>query len=287
MGHVGDLVAWDASRLGDVAALWSLSSDEPMPRRDLERTLGEGQGVVLASPDGSGLVAAVTRADAVGVVGHVRLLVVARGERRRGHGRRLLAAAEDWMRGQGADRARLGGEIPRYLWPGVDARDLGMQALALTAGYRPGGCAVNLVMPTAFRFAAPAGIRVRRVADADAHAAASLRALVDREWPAWRVEVDLALRDGTAVVATPAEATSDVRSFCAHSTLRAGWIGPMGTAPTDRGHGLASAVLSGVCADLAAAGCPDAEVAWVGPLGMFADLGAVTSRVFRVFTKEL
>lgn len=49
--------------------------------------------------------------------GHVETLVVASGRRRRGLGRRLLAAAAQWARGQGAE------EMVLTTWAGNEAAD--------------------------------------------------------------------------------------------------------------------------------------------------------------------
>jgi hypothetical protein len=40
-------------------------------------------------------------------------------------------------------------------------------------------------------------------------------------------------------------------------------------------------LLGAVCASLAEAGHVDADIAWVGPIGFYAKVGAVVSRVFR------
>lgn len=309
------LVAWGRDAIPALAALWAASSPESVVPEELARTVGDGEGIVLADPGAAGAVAATARRTAAGeVTGHIRLIVVRPSARRQGVGRRLLGAAEEWLRSRGATTVRFGADLPRYLWPGIDVTDLATQSLALSAGYAPTGCILNLSLDTGFRAPVPAGVRVGRLPPArrsggaeevesaavradpaavhpdPAAAADAVRALVARCWPAWGTEVDLALDAGTlcaAMVGGDVAAPAQAVGFCAHSTLRIGWIGPLGTDPAYEGRGIAAAVLAATCADLARGGRSRAEVAWVGPLGWFADRGATTSRVFRGYAKPL
>ena len=64
-----------------------------------------------------------------------RTIAVDPAQRRRGIGRALLQEAEAALRTSGATGFRVGGDAPRYLWPGVDVTDLGLLALLEAAGY--------------------------------------------------------------------------------------------------------------------------------------------------------
>ena len=75
--------------------------------------------------------------------------------------------------------------------------------------------------------------------------------------------------------------------FACHSVNRAGWIGPMATAPRVRGRGVGLALLGAVCRDLDAAELDEAEIAWVGPDAFYEKAGATLSRRFAVLGRRL
>ena len=111
-----------------------------------------------------------------------------------------------------------------------------------------------------------------------------MRVLVQKHWPNWEAEALRAVEHGCCHVAVAADeaATSGALGFACHSVNRAGWIGPMGTDPHGQHGGVGTAMLSQLCRDLRAADMPEAEVAWVGPVGFYAKAaGATVSRVFR------
>lgn len=220
---------WGPERMEDLTALWNLSApDEPLTADELAGVCFDDPGVVLATPDGAGVVAVVVRrherpsqrthpptvathavaepddvqaisiqqsssdarpsGDAM-VVGHVRLVTVHPESRRRGLGAWLVRAAEQWMVAQGASVSVLAAEAPIYLWPGVDASNIAAQCLAESTGYRSTGSEINMALTSAFRAPAPDAVVVRRLTD-DRDVAAA-RSLVEATWPKWLVEFDL------------------------------------------------------------------------------------------------
>lgn len=69
--------------------------------------------------------------------GYITLFGVDEDLRRRGHGTRLLNAAEDYLRGKGAARALVSPYAPGYFWPGVDVnRHADALAFLAANGYR-------------------------------------------------------------------------------------------------------------------------------------------------------
>ncbi|NCC93823.1 MAG: N-acetyltransferase [Opitutae bacterium] len=286
-------VAWGPDQAGKLASLWAVASPgELLSIAELDRVVFADSGIVLASPDASGAVVAVTRESQGAIRGYVKLIVVHPDARRHALGRRLLAAAEAWMAAHGATTAGFGGGVPLYLWPGVDVVNLPTCSLAQSAGYRVTGCAVNLRISTGYRSAMPPRVSMLRFGggnDHDRKRLSALRALVTAEWPAWLTEFDLGALHGALFGAftDDAEGGTIPLGFFAHSTLRTGWIGPLGTHPRYRQRGVGAALLSAVCADLQRIGFTHAEIAWVGPLSYFADKGAVHSRAFRQFSKTL
>lgn len=271
--------------LVELAELWALASpSEPIGPQELRTVLVDGGGTILVSEDGLGAVAFVQGADDARGRGNIRLLAVHPDSQRRGHGLALLRAAENRLRGQGVREVRLAGGVPRYLWPGVDVRNRAMRSLATAAGYASFGTAVNMTIATSFRADPPAHVEIHRVDSADAENTAAAREFVAANWPIWLTEFDIAAGRGTVFAAW---AEGRAIGFFAHSTMRAGWIGPMGTDPEFRSRGVGAATLADVCRDLEQRGHSTAEIAWVGPVGYFADRGAQVSRTFSRFVKRL
>jgi GNAT superfamily N-acetyltransferase len=254
---------------------------EQLTEDELVGCCWDDAGAVLAVDDGSAAVAAVTRGD----VGFIRLLAVAPHVRRLGHGRSLVTAAEDWARDAGCRTMVPGPSAPFYLWPGVDVQWTAALALFEAAGYRPSGAELNMSCPTSYRAEPPAGVVIERVIeDGDATAAAEFCAAV---FPHWVAELERAIEHAACLLARVGEA-GEVAGFCCHSVNRAGWVGPMATDPRRQGQGIGAALLSVACRDLRAAGHADAEIAWVGPVGFYANTaGATVSRVFRTLVKPL
>ena len=273
---------WARDRAGRLAAL----VDECLPGEHLSEDelvacCWDDPGVVLALDDGAGAVAAVAR----GPIGFVKLLVVAPHARRLGHGLELVRAAERWAERAGCTEMVPGPSAPFYLWPGVDVRWTAALALFERAGYSPVGAEVNMSCPTSHRADPPPGVVVDRVLE-DADATAAL-AFARRSFAHWLPEVERGIEHAACLLARDG-AGGPVVGFCCHSVNRAGWVGPMATDPARRGGGVGSALLSAACRDLRAAGHPDAEIAWVGPVGFYAKAaGASVSRTFRTLRRSL
>jgi GNAT superfamily N-acetyltransferase len=271
---------WGADRVDDLVALTSAAlPHERLSSAELAACLWDDPGPAVVLGDRRGAVAAVVR----GTVGHLRLLVVAPEARRRGAGRELLRAAEEWMVGRGATELRVGAEVPYYLWPGVPIEATAALALLETSGYDDAGAVLDMICPTDLVAPPPAGVEVRLV---DGGTTAAVAALVDREWPWWRDEVDRAVDQGGCVGAFTGDGAAV--GFGCHSVSRAGWIGPIGTDPAAGRGGVGAAVMAGLCAELRVRGHAEAEICWVGPIAFYAKAcGARMSRAFQTRVKKL
>lgn len=276
-------VRWEPDRAAAVLNLCTVAMpDEQLGTQHVHR-LWSGQSAVLGQPDGAGVIAVMVRGSEGARSGHVRLIAVAPQARRRGVGRSLLRAGLTWLADQGAVTATFGADLPYYLWPGIDTANLPALALAQDGGFALGGLAMNLLLDTGLTRPTPPGVVVQRLAPTRPTAVA-VRALIAAHWPPWLTEWELGLAGGTALAAFQGERAV---GFVNHSNLRPGWIGPLGTAPAARCQGVGAALMAAACADLHARGQERAEIAWVGPLGFMADLGARPGRVFARCTRPL
>jgi GNAT superfamily N-acetyltransferase len=200
------------------------------------------------------------------------LLAVHPDSRRNGVGRALTEECAARARHTGAVDLHLGNAGPRYVWPGVDYRFTAALALFEATGFEPYGAECNMTISTGFRSDSPAGVVIERETGDGA------AALAARCFPHWVDEVDRGVIAGRCFAA---RAGGETIGFACHSVNRRGWIGPMATAPDRQREGTGRALLSALCADLAGNGLRDAEIAWVGPVGFYAKVGARVSRVFR------
>ncbi|MBO6576532.1 MAG: GNAT family N-acetyltransferase [Rhodothermales bacterium] len=206
--------------------------------------------------------------------------VVVRPEwRRKGIGSRLAhRVLAGWSR-----EIRVAESAPNYLTPGLDVRDEGSQAFLETLGFREFGRTVNLRVDLGNlpRAGNVPGFRLARAQPSDR---AAVLELIERIWPAWRGEVEAALRRSLPglFLAWTGDA---VAAFSAHDANNrgTGWFGPMGTDPDHRGRGLGRELLVRSLLDLRRGGQEQAVIPWVGPIEFYAD--AVGARVDRRFVR--
>lgn len=279
---------WTEARAGELTALCDAAlPGENLTEDELRAALWEDGGdgdptVVLGLADGAGAVAGVVHTVGARRVGFVQLVAVRPDARRAGVGSALVAALRDWaFEGHGAEGLGVGGASPFYLWPGVDVRATAALCLFESLGFHPRGCEVDMSYPTQHRAPVPAGVTVRRALEED-DVAAGL-AFVGRHWPNWVAETRRAIDGGSCHLGfSDDDDGGAVVGFGCHSVNRLGWLGPMGTDPLRRHGGLGNALLGAIATDLMAAGLSTVEVAWVGPVGFYANAaGASVSRTFR------
>nr|WP_245653321.1 GNAT family N-acetyltransferase [Herbidospora sakaeratensis] len=210
-----------------------------------------------------------------GDIGHVDLLAVDPAARRRGTGRALVLAAEEWARSHGAREMRFAGNPPCYAWPGIDVRYTPALCLADSLGYERYRAACNMTVDLHADFSVAPGDFT--ISDDRAGVAEFVRENWNEAWAWEAVEAERCYH---------AEVDGEIVGFAAWGA-RPAWFGPMGTTPKARGLGVGTALLRRCLADMAAAGLPAAEIAWVGPIGFYAKaVGARVERVFWLYRKE-
>lgn len=231
-------------------------------------------------------------------IGHVDLVAVLPGLRRRGVGRALLARAERALAEHGVTEVLLAGHPPYYAWPGIDVRYTPAVCAALALGYRQDGTAWNMTADLSFdespalrsteateRRLAGQGITVRRAERADLPAlAAFARSTFGGAW-----DGELAGSVGRAGAGCHlAERDGEVLGFAAYGSSRPSWFGPMGTAPAAEGSGIGGVLLRRCLRDQQAAGLDRAQIGWVGPVPFYSgSAGAWIERVFFLYRRTL
>ena len=278
------ILEWGPERLGELAVLCSLAlADESLLVDDLELICRDG--VTLGTADGDA--AAVVTRRGTDLAAHLQLVVVHPGRRRRGSGRQLVHAAEDWAGVQGAVRLSLDGSMPFTLFQGVDTRWTEALCLFDSLGYSSAGIAVELTCPTLQRprRAHPAGTSVVHVAS-DAELAQLVQFVADTA-PHRAEEFSRAGESGTALFAVDVR-SGTVLGALAHSVSRIGVVGPLYVAPADRGRGIGGALLVTALADLSTAGLRTAEISDGSALGFHVRVAAArVGRVSQQYRREL
>lgn len=235
--------------------------------------------------------------------GVIKMYAVARPYWRQGIGTALVDALETAMQEAGASVVRLGESPPNYLSPGLDVRYEAAGAFFRDRGYQKIGMTMNLevALPEDPIVGLEAGtipgsggypFHVWRASAEDRD---RVLRMIDRHWPAWRGEVEIALsnRPLTIHVAQPVQEpgrNADLVAFAAYDANNrgTGWFGPMGTAPEWEGHGLGRILLMRCLEDIRQQGHTKATIPWVGPVGFYHDaVGAQVSRVFVRMEKVL
>lgn len=239
-------------------------------------SVGNGSGAVAVRIDG------LPGGQSEQRTGVIELVSVRPQARRRGVGRSLISAAEEWAQDRGASTMTLGGVGSLHLWPGVGAEMADMIQLAKSSGYRDVGLALAGSLPTSFRVADPDGVEIRRaVTDGDLE---NLSGYLIRTWPGKAEEAREGVRQGTCHGAFEG---GEPVGFVCHSLNRLGWIGPLVVDPNHRRRGIGSALLGASCRDLMTAGLESASVVPAGVLGFLAGVGGEVSGVYRRFTKPI
>ncbi len=262
--------------LAAVAALARRSLVDPPTPDELRRACFDPeQPAELRGDPATGVVATARRGDD----GFIRFLAVDPTARRAGIGTTLVRDAESVLRAQGATSVTIGADAPFYLWPGIDARELGAVCLAERQKYHRVDVHLNMDVSLTDLPPDPGGHRVATAADLPA-----IDAWSSTHWAFWRAEMCRAVGQGGLVLTEDADG---IAAVCAYAVNRAGLVGPVGVRPDLLGRGVGVAPLLGALHHMRAAGNTAAEIAWVGPIVPYARVGATLGRSFLVYRKEL
>jgi predicted N-acetyltransferase YhbS len=273
----------DASAVDGIASLCARALERPPTADELVGGLFAPDQPALVRGDPTvGVVASV--ASPAG--GYVRLLAVDPAAQGRGHGGRLLRAAEeDLQRGRHEPTIiTVGADPPYYLFPGVETSQTSMLCLLERRRYERQEANFNMdvdlgslpPLPAEQRGAGPT---LAGPADRD-----EVDLWMAANWDNWRPEALRALDNGTLLIDRD---DAGLTGFCAWDVNRGGLLGPVAVRLDLIGQGRGVPLLLGALHRMREAGRDRAEVSWVGPIGPYAKVGATIGRVFFVFRKTI
>jgi GNAT superfamily N-acetyltransferase len=273
---VTDLELLDAGRLEDVFDLCRRCLPDPPTKGELASSLYSlDDPVTVRGHPTVGIVATACS----GAEGYIRLLGVDPARRRRGHGTALLSVAESDLTERGATSVQMGADPPYYLYPGVETTQTAMLCLLERHRYQRVEANFNMAIDLDLLPPDPGGFEV-----AGPDVRAEVAAWMGRHWPNWEAEALRALDRSTLVISRDDQGIS---AFCAYDVNRSGQLGPIAVRGDLWGHGVGRPLLIGALHRMRASGRREAEVAWVGPIRPYADVGARVSRVFFVYRRAL
>jgi GNAT superfamily N-acetyltransferase len=268
----------DRRSLPALAALCGRALARPPTADELGACLfAPDQPAVVRGDPGVGFVAAVPSDEG----GSIRILAVDPAHRRRGHGTRLLDAAEaDLLAGRGGPAAvTVGADPPYHLFSGVETTQLAMLCLLERRHYARVDATFNMDVELAELPPDPAGPVMAGPGDR-----VEVDGYIAGQWPNWRGEVLRALDRGTLAIERDEHGIS---AFCAWDVNRGGLLGPVAVRLDLIGRGAGVAVLHYALHRMREAGRRRIEVAWVGPVVPYARVGGTIGRVFFVYRKTV
>lgn len=295
------VVELEAAHVAAVTAMLTRSLAHDTLTERLPAILASGnparQALVVLAPMVSAVAYCSRKRPARGLnnpTGVIDLIAVDPVHQQRGLGSRLLGEVEHLLRTAGCDRVVVAGHPPHYAWPGVDARYMPALCLFNRAGYRRTGVEFTLAVdlpgnphleePLAARKTTT--VRLQRARDED------LGWILDgmsEDWPdTWPAEVTAALLGQQGGVIVAGDNAHGLLGFCAWGVNRDDEVGPLGVLPSQRGHGLGSALIREAMRQVRSDGFTVGVLPWVGPLAFFSRvLGAQPARTFVTLSKDL
>lgn len=267
----------DEGATAAIAGLCARALERPPAPEELRECLfAPEQPVIVRGDPAVGVVAAVPSPDG----GWIRLLVVDPAAQGRGHGRRLLRAAEEDLRAGREDGTvvTVGADPPYYLFPGVESTQLSMLCLLERRRYTREEANFNMDVDLSDL---PPPLDGPVLAGPDDRA--EVDAFMARQWDNWRLEVLRALEHGSLLIERD---DAGISAFCAWDVNRRGLLGPVAVRLDLIGKGAGVAVLVDALHRMRDAGRSRIEVSWVGPIVPYARVGGTIGRVFFVYRRR-
>jgi mycothiol synthase len=268
----------DADATSAIAALCARALERPPSADELAGALfAPDQPTTVRGDPSTGVVVSVPSVEG----GYLRLLVVDPAEQGKGHGTRLLEAAEaDLCAGRTAPTTiTVGADPPYYLFAGVETTQTAMLCLLERRRYFRHEANFNMDVDLTELPPDPDGPYLAGADERD-----EVEGWLRANWDNWRPEALRALDKGTLVIDRDGEGIS---GFCAWDVNREGLLGPVAVRLDLIGKGAGKAVLVDALHRIRAAGREHVEVSWVGPIPPYAQVGGRIGRVFLVYRKTV
>jgi GNAT superfamily N-acetyltransferase len=265
----------DVGAVDGIAELCRRTMDAPPSGPELADCLFAADRPALVRGDPEvGVVASARTGDGA----FVKLLAVDPAAQRRGHGTRLLQAAEDDLRdASGNTTVTVGADAPYYLFPGVETSQRSMLCLLERRHYSRHEANYNMDVDLDGLPPDPGGSVLAGPGDAG-----DLERFTRDQWPNWHDEVMRALGRRTVTIARD---DGGIRGFCAWDVNRRGLVGPVAVRLDLMGKGAGMPLLLGALHRIRSEGRPQVEISWVGPILPYARVGARVGRVFFVYRR--
>ncbi len=260
-----------------IAALCARSISDAPGAEEIAKTLfsPEQPSIVRGDPDVG--VVATGRGPFDTTQGFVRLIVVDPGHRRRGHGRSLMATAEQDLAGVAS--ITVGTDAPFHLYPGVETTQVGLLYLLERLRYSREEANFNMDVDLSAIPPDPGGTAIAGAGDRD-----EVAVWLGNHWPHWGPESLRALDQGTLLISRDAEGLT---GFSAWDVNHPGILGPVAVRPDLLGRGAGVPLLLGGLHRMREGGRRSAEIGWVGPIAPYAHVGARIGRVFFAYRKRM
>lgn len=220
--------------------------------------------------------------------GYVKLMVVAKAQRRKGLGRQLYEEIEKCFQDKNATKVRIYDVPFNYFMPGIDPRYTEALSFFETMGFKRFADVSNLIITLQNQdFSTEAeekallkeNIVVSRASYEDMQ---DIFSFIDEYFPLWRSEVSNAY-NSLPVSLHIARLNGELKAFSAHNgnNFGTGWFGPMGTHPDLRGKGIGGILLKRCLQDMKDWELETSIIPWVGPIRFYSYYA--NARVERVF----
>ena len=247
---------------------------------------------------------AVADGDTVGVAvgnkqgehAYLDLIAVSAGYQRRGIGRSLLGAFEQWATSKEVRTLHVGGSTRRYAWPGIDTSYTGALSMLFRHGYQRSDVAFHMgveldspMNPTerALATLSSMGITVRPARESDLGVLEPYIAATFTT--TWADEISAATRQPNSGAFVALQGERPI-GFSGYSVFRASLFGPLATDPTLRGGGLGEILLRLSLERMRQAGVTTARICWIAEnaLPFYArSVGADLSNTFWIMSKSV
>jgi len=227
--------------------------------------------------------------------GYVKLMVVAKKNRRFGLGRQMYTEIEKRFHAKNATKVRIYDVPFNYFMPGIDPRYTEALSFFETMGFSRFADTSNMIVKLQDQDFSTSneeeslekeGIIVSRAGYEDMQ---DIFSFIEEYFSLWRTEVTNAY-NSLPVSLHIARLNGNLKAFSGHNgnNFGTGWFGPMGTHPDLRGKGIGGILLKRCLQDMKDWELETSIIPWVGPIRFYSYYAnAKVDRVFWRYEKNI